>query len=56
MEERGWTLSRITGSHRIFKSPDGKSIVSVPVHGNKDISNGLFLSLIKKLNIDRNEL
>lgn len=56
LEERGWALRRIAWSHHIYKSPDGKDMVSIPVHGNKDISNGLFLKLIKKAGIERSEL
>jgi predicted RNA binding protein YcfA (HicA-like mRNA interferase family) len=31
----GWTLDRTTGSHHIFRSPDGQ-MLSLPKHG-KDI-------------------
>jgi predicted RNA binding protein YcfA (HicA-like mRNA interferase family) len=54
--QRGWKLRRIAGSHHIYKSPNNKEMVSVPVHGNKDISNGLFMNLIKKIGIDKSEL
>lgn len=56
MEKRGWVLKRIAGSHHIFVHPDKAETISVPVHGNKDISTGLFLSLLKKLHIKPEEL
>jgi predicted RNA binding protein YcfA (HicA-like mRNA interferase family) len=34
LEDKGYTLSRITGSHHIFTKP-GQPHLSVPVHGGK---------------------
>ena len=31
LEQNGWQLERISGSHHIFTKP-GKALVSVPVH------------------------
>lgn len=56
MQKRGWVLKRITGSHHLFVHPDKAEIISVPMHGNKDVSTGLFLHLLKKLNIKPEEL
>ena len=35
LTQAGWTLDRITGSHHIFRSPNGQ-MLSLPKHG-KDI-------------------
>lgn len=31
---KGWSLSRINGSHHIFVHPDFPDLVSVPIHGD----------------------
>ncbi|WP_392481281.1 type II toxin-antitoxin system HicA family toxin [Nostoc sp. C110] len=35
MEQKGWVLQRITGSHYIYKSPEVQKILSIPVHRNQ---------------------
>ncbi len=39
LEDAGWQLDRINGSHHIYTHPDGGR-VTVPVHGNKDLKPG----------------
>jgi len=46
MKRDGWKLDRITGSHHILIK--GKQTLSVPVHGNSDLSTGLLSKLIKQ--------
>jgi predicted RNA binding protein YcfA (HicA-like mRNA interferase family) len=38
LEQQGWRLDRVRGSHHVLKK-DGKSC-PVPVHGNKDLPTG----------------
>ncbi len=38
LNQRGWRLDRIQGSHHIFVHPRGKRAIPVPVHG-KEISD-----------------
>jgi len=45
LEERGWTLDRISGSHHIYTHPDGGRI-TVPVHANRDLKPGTQLSIM----------
>ncbi len=35
LTQKGWTLDRVTGSHHIFRAPDGR-MLSLPRHG-KDL-------------------
>ncbi len=42
----GWVVARINGSHFQFKNPDGY-VVTVPNHGNKDISRGVLKNIEK---------
>jgi len=37
LERHGWQLARIKGSHHIHKKKGEKAIITVPVHGNKDL-------------------
>lgn len=47
LERAGFTYLRTSGSHHIYFK-EGIGIISVPVHGNKDIPNGTFEKLRKK--------
>jgi predicted RNA binding protein YcfA (HicA-like mRNA interferase family) len=40
LEQRGWTLARINGSHHISRDPATGRRVVVPVHGNQDLKPG----------------
>jgi predicted RNA binding protein YcfA (HicA-like mRNA interferase family) len=53
LEQHGWELHRIRGSHYIYTKPDREEILTVPVHGNKDLKKGTFRKLLKdsKLNL-----
>ena len=46
LEENGWLLDRIRGSHHTMIK-DGKTL-SVPVHGGKDLGKGLLSKLLKE--------
>ena len=41
LTEAGWTLKqRIKGSHHIFGKSGERRIITVPVHGNKNLKPG----------------
>jgi len=41
LEQNGWTLRRVAGSHHIF-TKDGSAVrLSVPIHGNRPLKIGL---------------
>ena len=40
LERNGWTHQRTRGSHYIYAHPDRAEIISVPVHGNRDLKAG----------------
>ena len=47
LEQNGWQLLRISGSHHIY-GKDGSIVrLSVPVHGAKPLKTGLLRHLIK---------
>ncbi|MCZ4281680.1 type II toxin-antitoxin system HicA family toxin [Kiloniella laminariae] len=46
LEQNGWTLSRVKGSHHIFKHP-GKGIVILP-HPKSKLGTGLLRDMERK--------
>ena len=47
LEQRGWSLQRITGSHHIYTKPGFEVRITVPIHGNKTLKAGLQRHLMK---------
>ncbi len=41
LEEKGWLLKAVKGSHHVYMKPGRKERISVPVHGGKDLKIGL---------------
>ena len=50
IEEEGWQLARIKGSHHHYKHPIRKGLVTVP-HPKKDIPIGTVKSILKQAGI-----
>lgn len=47
LEENGWVLSIISGSHHVFIKENEEARIVVPVHGNKEIKTGLLKAILK---------
>lgn len=47
LEDNGWVLSRISGSHHVFVKEGYDARIVVPVHGNKTIKTGLLKAILK---------
>jgi predicted RNA binding protein YcfA (HicA-like mRNA interferase family) len=47
LEQNGWILLRIQGSHHIYGKPGVPERLSVPIHGNKSLKVGLLRHLLK---------
>ncbi len=56
LEQRGWQLDRIKGSHHIYRHPETGQIVSVPVHGNADLKPGTQRNIMRIAGITADEL
>jgi predicted RNA binding protein YcfA (HicA-like mRNA interferase family) len=56
LEQKGYYLKRITGSHHIYFHKESKKTVVIPVHGNKDIPTGTFMSILKQAGISKEEI
>jgi len=48
IEKHGWQLIRIRGSHRQFKHPNKKGLVTIAGHLNDDIAKGTIKSILKQ--------
>lgn len=47
LEENGWELVRIAGSHHVFAKQGETARIVVPVHANKEIKVGLLKAILK---------
>ncbi len=56
IENKGFILKRTKGSHYLFYNSEKNKTIIVPVHGNKDLKLGTFLTILKQAGIDKNEL
>ena len=56
LKSRGWQLKRINGSHRIYMKEGIAARISVPVHGNTVLKQGLQKRLMKIARIDDSDL
>ena len=50
MQQAGWQLNRVNGSHHIFKHPSRPGIVVVP-HPKKDLGQGLVKAIRRQAGI-----
>jgi predicted RNA binding protein YcfA (HicA-like mRNA interferase family) len=49
--EQYWELKRITGSHHIYVKEDVAVILSILVHGNRDLPTGTLRNILKDAGI-----
>ena len=55
LEQRGFVRVRQSGSHAIFRHPDGRR-TTVPIHGRRDIGRGLLRHILRDADIPPDEL
>jgi predicted RNA binding protein YcfA (HicA-like mRNA interferase family) len=51
LELNGWRLQRISGSHSIYSKLGERKVLSIPVHGNRDLKPGLATRLARDANL-----
>jgi predicted RNA binding protein YcfA (HicA-like mRNA interferase family) len=56
LEVYGWQLQRVHGSHHIYAKPDNPTLLTVPVHGNKDLKKGTLYRLLKDAGLIEDDL
>ena len=50
LENNGWTLERVKGSHHQFRNPDFPYPITVP-HPTKDLKTGTLQKILKDANL-----
>jgi predicted RNA binding protein YcfA (HicA-like mRNA interferase family) len=48
LTDEGWYEARQSSSHKQFKHDEKPGLVTVPVHGNKDIPKGTLASIFRQ--------
>jgi predicted RNA binding protein YcfA (HicA-like mRNA interferase family) len=56
LERHGWVLQRIRGSHHIYAQPGNPTIITVPVHGNRDLRTGTLRHILKDAGLTESDL
>jgi predicted RNA binding protein YcfA (HicA-like mRNA interferase family) len=56
VEQKGWVLRRITGSHHIYENPEVEKILSIPVHRNQELKVGTLKALMKIADLSEKDL
>jgi predicted RNA binding protein YcfA (HicA-like mRNA interferase family) len=56
LEDRGWRLLRVNGSHHIYGREGSSCRLSIPIHGNQSLKQGLQKHLMKLAAIDEDEI
>ncbi|WP_110984248.1 type II toxin-antitoxin system HicA family toxin [Acaryochloris thomasi] len=56
VEQRGWLLRKVTGSHHIYENLDVEKILSIPVHRNQDLKTGTLKALMKIAQLSEDDL
>jgi len=56
LQKQGWTLSRISGSHHIFRKAGRQERIVIPIHANRPLKIGLLKHQMKVAGIEENDL
>ncbi|MCT7967117.1 type II toxin-antitoxin system HicA family toxin [Laspinema sp. D1] len=56
VEQQGWQLKRITGSHHIYAKEGVTAILSIPVHSNRDLPTGTLRGILKDAGMTEDDL
>ncbi len=56
LEQRGWTLARINGSHFVYRDSSGERRTVVPVHSNEDLKPGTQRGIMRDAELTDDDL
>jgi predicted RNA binding protein YcfA (HicA-like mRNA interferase family) len=56
LEQHGWTLLRIQGSHHIYGKTGTNLRISIPIHKNQNLKTGLLRHFMKVAGLTDNDL
>jgi predicted RNA binding protein YcfA (HicA-like mRNA interferase family) len=56
LENHGWVLVRVNGSHHVYMKAGNPARISLPIHKNEDLKIGLLRHFMKVAGISEAEL
>ncbi len=56
VEQHGWILKRVNGSHHIYTQSGSTAIIVIPVHGNRDLPIGTLKALLNDASLTEDDL
>jgi predicted RNA binding protein YcfA (HicA-like mRNA interferase family) len=56
LERAGFEQTHVRGSHHYLRRPDGKGLVVIPVHGNRDLPTGTLGAILKQADLTLDDL
>jgi predicted RNA binding protein YcfA (HicA-like mRNA interferase family) len=55
VEAKGWVRQRVKGSYHIYSKPGEREILSIPVHGSRNLKPGLATRIARDAGLDREQ-
>jgi predicted RNA binding protein YcfA (HicA-like mRNA interferase family) len=52
LEDAGWTLKTVRGSHRQYRHPEKGMVVTVPGHPGKDVPVGTLKAILRSAGLE----
>ena len=56
LEQHGWELKRVRGSHHIYCKQGSIVRLSIPIHGSKPLREGLLKHLLRMAEVPENSI
>ncbi len=56
LQNAGFELTHVRGSHHYLRLPDTAGLVVVPVHGNRDLPTGTLRAVLRQADLTADEL
>ncbi len=56
LQEIGFAVTHVRGSHHYLRRSDGARLVVVPVHGNRDLPTGTLRAILRQAELTADEL
>jgi len=56
VQQRGWQLARVHGSHHVFTKADRRERLVIPIHSNRPLKIGLLRSVMKIADLQESDL
>ena len=56
LRKAGFRLSHVRGSHHYLRHPEDDRLVTIPVHGNRDLPVGTLRAILRQSSLTTEEL